>query len=246
MQALHSSSALVVNLFEYWQKHGVSNIAQACGAPPGMTSMRFERTYPTPLGGIPPHLDIEFKGTPEMRLLAVEAKFTEPYHLKTKRTIRDRYITHEGLWAQLPSCEELIRRIRREEGSKTSFSFLDAPQLLKHILGLTTKFGVKGFELLYLWYDFPSSEADKHMEEIQEFSSSVGEEVLFREMTYLDLYRAIRNTAGVDKKYISYLGERYFPESMFALTPGTARYEHLVDIESKHGIGVKNLRPVKN
>jgi len=59
MQALHSSSALVINVFEYWRNHNVNSIAKACGAPEGMTKMRFEQIYPTPLGGIPPHLDIE-------------------------------------------------------------------------------------------------------------------------------------------------------------------------------------------
>ena len=104
MQALHSSSALVVNVFEYWRSYNVDAVAQACGAPSGMTEMRFEQNHPTPLGGIPPHLDVEFYGT-DMKPVAIESKFTEPYHRKTKREIKDKYLNRKGLWVQLPRCE---------------------------------------------------------------------------------------------------------------------------------------------
>ena len=148
MNALHSSSALVVNVFEYWRNQDVDFIARACGTSKGETSLCFERTYPTRLGGIPPHLDVEFYN-PLFRPLAIEAKFTEPYHRKTKRYIKDKYL-NSNLWKGLNGCESLIRLVREEETGKTSFSFLDVPQLLKHILGLTTEFGKRGFELLYL------------------------------------------------------------------------------------------------
>lgn len=57
MQALHSSSALVLNIFEYWrQSNHIDEIAKACGAPRGMTTMQFEQTYPILAGGTPPTL----------------------------------------------------------------------------------------------------------------------------------------------------------------------------------------------
>lgn len=209
MQALHSSSALVINIFEYWRSCNVDAIARACGAPSGMTEIRFEQTHPTPVGGIPPHLDVEFHGT-DMKPVAIESKFTEPYHRKTKREIKDNYLSYRGLWTQLPRCERLVRRIRDEEGGKTSFTYLDAPQLLKHILGLATNFGAKGFVLVYLWYDLPSSEAEKHRQEIEEFRKQVRDEVYFRDMTHQELFNVIKRNVDVDKNYISYLEERYF------------------------------------
>lgn len=209
MQALHSSSALVVNVFEYWRDRNVDSIAQACGALKGATSLHFETTYPTCSGGIPPHLDVEFHN-PLFRPLAIEAKFTEPYHRKTKRHIKDKYLD-STLWQGLPGCESLVRLIRREETGKTSFSFLDVSQLLKHILGLTAKFGKRGFELLYLWYDYhPSLEAEKHRREVSEFEKYISFEVSFREMTYQELFRKIRDNPEADPKYIDYLVERYF------------------------------------
>lgn len=209
MQALHSSSALVVNVFEYWRGRNVDFIAQVCGTSKGATSLHFERTYPTRLGGIPPHLDVEFYNPP-FRPLAIEAKFTEPYHYKTKRHIKDKYLD-SSLWKGLTGCESLVRLTRKEETSKTSFPFLDVPQLLKHILGLTTRFGKRGFELLYLWYDYhPSLEAEKHRREISEFEKYISSEVSFRKMTYQELFRRIRDNSEADLKYIDYLAERYF------------------------------------
>jgi len=210
MQALHSSSALLVNVFQYWRSRDVDGIARACGASHGKTEMRFERTHPTPLGGIPPHLDVEFHSAGDTSLIAIESKFTELYHRRTKREIRDRYVTHRGLWADLPGCERLARRICEEQKGKTSFAHLDAPQLLKHILGLATEYRPSGFELLYLWYDLPSPEASKHRQELREFKEYVSVDVPFRDMTYQELFDVLKISLNADRDYLSYLGERYF------------------------------------
>jgi len=210
MQALHSSSALVVNVFQHWVNRGIGDIASACGAPGGITEMHFEQTRPTILGGIPPHLDVEFSGN-RLKPLAIESKFTEPYHRHTKRMIKDKYLNEPGLWARLPRCEKLVRRIREEEQGRTSFTYLDVPQLLKHILGLAYVFGSAGFELLYLWYESPSEEAKKHREELDKLKGYIGGEVAFRAMTYQELFAAIGECYGADEDYMSYLAERYFP-----------------------------------
>jgi len=209
MQALHSSSALMVNVFQYWRVHGVDAIAKACGAPKGMREMKFEQTHPTPVGSIP-HLDVEFYG-PMLKPMAVESKFTETYRLHTRRTIKDKYLDNTSIWIKLPRSQKLVELIRGEENGKTSFTYLDAPQLLKHILGLTTEFGTKGFELLYLWYEVPSLEADKHRMEVGKFKKQIGSEVNFRDMTYQELFEAIKKIPDVDANYTSYLAERYFP-----------------------------------
>ncbi|MFC2067034.1 hypothetical protein ACFLUO_08350 [Chloroflexota bacterium] len=208
MQALHSSSALVVNVFEYWRGRNVDFIAQACGAFKGATSLHFERTFPTGLVGIPPHLDVGFYN-PLSRPLVIEGKFTEPYHRKTKRTITDKYL-NISLWKGLAGCENLVQLIRKEELSKTSFSFLDVPQLLKHILGLTKRHGKRGFELIYLWYDYPSLEAEKHRLELRDFEKNISYEVIFRNMTYQDLFKRIRGSKVASTDYIDYLADRYF------------------------------------
>lgn len=208
MQALHSSSALVVNVFEYWRDRNVDFIAQACGASKDATSLHFERTYPTRLGGIPPHLDVEFNNTLSIPFL-IEAKFTEIYRMKTKRRIKEKYL-NSLLWRELPGCENLARLIRRQEIGKTNFSFLDVPQLIKHILGLTKRYGKRGFKLLYLWYDYTSLEAEKHRLEIREFTRFISDEVVFLNMTYQELFKRIKENPIASKDYIDYLAKRYF------------------------------------
>ena len=49
MRALDSSSALLVNFFEYWLNGGVQEIASMCGAAHPMTAMRFLPVYSSPL-----------------------------------------------------------------------------------------------------------------------------------------------------------------------------------------------------
>lgn len=213
MQALHSSSALVVNVFDYWRNLGKADvIAQACGALSRMTNIKFEQTYPIiPLLGTPPHLDIEFSLPRSNFISVVESKFTEPYHRHTKRSIKETYFITPGLWSQLPNCEHLAQRIRMESQSRTSFIYLDAPQLLKHILGLTwSKSGTHNFEIIYLWYEKPSLEADRHRFEVQQFQELVGSEAHFRVMTYQELFENIKKSVLVDDEYLEYIGERYF------------------------------------
>ena len=77
--ALHSSAALVCNLFDYWRERDVGAIASACGAPPGCTSLCFEQKRPIrQTWKTPPHPDCEFQG-PNIPVTAVESKFLEPY-----------------------------------------------------------------------------------------------------------------------------------------------------------------------
>lgn len=212
MQALHSSSALVANVFEYWRNRNIAFIAEACGALSGISNMRFEAIYPAPVGGIPPHLDVEFTGT-HVRSLVVESKFTETYRRHTRRRMKRVYISKPLLWSGLPNCEALAKLIYNEQKGRTSFEYLDAPQLLKHILGLNyeSRFKEEGFTLLYLWYEIPSLEADKHRSEIESFRKAIGQDIDFQALTYQELFRRIRGIAGIDESYISYLRVRYFP-----------------------------------
>ncbi len=212
MQALHSSSALVYNFFEYWRERNISFIAEAFGASKGMTEMQFERTHAIFRGGTPPHLDIEFRGD-SMIPFAIESKFTEPFGRKTKYDISDAYFRYPEIWKELPECRELLKGIYSEK--KSGFTYLDAPQLIKHILGLNKCFGSKSYKLLYLWYYVPSEEANTHKKQIDEFSQLVRDEAYFRSMTYQELFERIKQYPNISEdylKYIEYIGGRYFPE----------------------------------
>ena len=213
MRALDSSSALLVNFFEYWLNGGVQEIASMCGAAHPMTAMRFLPVYSSPLGDNSPraHIDLEFTGTgPPLMVLS---RFTETYFRFNNRNFGEPHLMDPPLWTELPRCGSLARQIGREDSVRASYAYLDAPRLLKHIVGLSSKCGVKGFQLLYLWYDFPSGEAERHREEISRFTDLVQDEVLFMPKTYQEIFDTMRLHPGVNPKYVSYLYERYFLKS---------------------------------
>ena len=102
MRALHSSSALVVNFFDYWIDRNATPILFALGIEHHQgVSIDLEAQFPKRLGGTPPHLDVAI--TQECRyVVAIESKFTE----QQKRTTRGKskfsgsyFQGLEGLWA---------------------------------------------------------------------------------------------------------------------------------------------------
>ena len=215
MKALHSSSALVVNVFDYWRRENrIQDIARCCGAEGVISGMEFEKTHPIKgVGRTPPHLDVEFTGTIPM---GIESKFTETYHRKTRRDNKDThlhvYLRRGDIWDGIPRVRALAESIIQQSGARTNFEYLDVPQLIKHILGLKGSYG-GSFGLLYLWYKVNSPEANRHEEELARFSTSVKDEINFRTMTYQDLFHRIRHLPDVDSAYIEYLEQQYFPVS---------------------------------
>jgi len=212
MKALHSSSALVVNVFDYWRRQNrIQDIASCCGAEGVVTSMEFEKTQPIKgMERTPPHLDIEFIGPLP---LDIESKFTETYHKKTRRdnedTHLDIYLDHHAIWYKLTKVKALAESICRRSGARTDFEYLDVPQLIKHILGLKSNYPDR-FSLLYLWYKINSNETKRHEEELKRFSVSIMGEIDFQTMTYQDLFDSIRCLPDVDPSYFEYLRQRYF------------------------------------
>ena len=59
MRAVHSSSALVANFFDFWSSKDKGSLLSAMGLNEGTAeSLRFEMRFPTGLRGTPPHLDV--------------------------------------------------------------------------------------------------------------------------------------------------------------------------------------------
>ena len=216
MRALHSSSALVVNLFDYWADRDMTPILLALGiVPDGEMSLDFEVQFHTGLRGTPPHLDVVIANASGY-VFAIEGKFTE--HLKRSSRGKSGFSASyfqglEGLWAAkgLPICQRLAESLWAEEirGGRQRFEYLDLRQLLKHALGLATQLG-SGFSLYYLYYDCISKEAETHRREIDLFEELVGDEVRFRTLTYQQVFAGLLESELPDTDYLSYLGGRYF------------------------------------
>jgi hypothetical protein len=233
MSALHSSSALVVNLFQYWQNQEINKtpLLIALGLvndndKVGDVKIKFEEKLQIKYVKFgTPNLDvmIEFGD----KIIAIESKFTEPYIDGSNKNseIQDSY-TKKSLWKEIPNIEKLAQVIHDEnhhvENCEIKESIdnlrktkhLDASQLIKHILGLKSNYD-KNFTLLYLWYDVPNTkEAKEHQEEIEAFATiAKADGINFRHITYQKVIENLdkKEYKNIEKfeEYIKYLKNRY-------------------------------------
>ena len=210
MRALHSSSALAYNLFEYWRRRDASLLATSLHLPTPIVGVEFERKYPTGLPGKAPNLDIVLT-LQSGSVTAIESKFLEPYGgRRSKSGFKAKYLESEsGMWrdAGCPNCQKLAERLYSKA---SSFRLLNAEQLLKHILGLAAS--AKKWELLYLWHEVPGPATDEHTAEAEEFARIVvSDGIGFRALSYQSVFAEMKAGAGVShQEYIAYLGNRYF------------------------------------
>ena len=217
MQALHSSSALGVNVFEYWKQNGrVSEITSACGLirrdSDASQRIVFEEKYPIDEKfAIAPNLDVVVhnKEGSAIRALAIECKFTEAYGGRGHSGLKEVYLSDcNELWRDVPGLKALAESISPDDDR---FKYLHAAQLLKHVLGLKRAHGKKGFKLLYLWYDVYGAEGAGHHAEVKEFAGcALADGILFNELTYQELIvRMSRRLNKEHQPYTDYLATRY-------------------------------------
>jgi hypothetical protein len=94
-----------------------------------------------------------------------------------------------------------------------TFRRLGAAQLMKHTLGLSRRYGPRGFRLYYLWYLVPGESAAQHQVEVERFAEVAIREIEFVPMTYQDLFRDLQQLDEPVPGYIEYLADRYFSEA---------------------------------
>ena len=239
MKAVFSSSAIVVNLFQYWQeKKDITPLLKALGFEfkREIEKIIFEsKNQITGMRGRPPHLDVII--TTNANNFAIESKFTEPYTEKRDKNSKERgknskiqhsYIADKKktLWENSPNLENLAQAIHspnalieneeiKEEIKELikklrKTNHLDASQLIKHILGLKSNYK-ENFTLLYLWYNVPGTEGYEHRQEIEAFASiAKADGINFRHITYQEVIFYLKeNHYAEHKDYINYLVERY-------------------------------------
>jgi len=237
MKALHSSSALVVNAFQYWNKKDVYPILYACNLcskyPSGIDMMKenigshkpkiysitrnpkakiidfevkFKISDNTKSFPIQPNIDIVI-GNFLPEVFAIESKFAEPYRDKPKG-IRKAYIDNKAFWTELPELYRLAQEICPENNR---FQYLDAAQLIKHILGLKARYPDNGFRLLYLWYDVMGNDGAEHRKEIEEFEKiTKSDAIKFSHITYQEVIKTLSDEFYKDNEsYCDYMTQRY-------------------------------------
>ena len=208
MQAVHSSSALACNWFDYWRERDLSVLSAAFGVPNPFVTLRLEAHVPTGMRGADANLDALLT-TADGWLFAIESKFTEPYTPATKLSIKPQYFSqNRSRWTDvgLPGCQIVAEQIR---AGQHGFKVLDVAQLLKHMLAL----GRTGsrWTLCYLWYDVPGAMSDQHKADLQTFASQIGSDVShFRTLTYQQLFARLAPLAIAEHaEYMEYLRDRY-------------------------------------
>jgi hypothetical protein len=217
MQAVHSSSALGVNVFQYWERLGqVPVIAAACGfcdkASNVSEKIVFEDKYSTGIPNhFPPNIDIVIHNSDlsKFGLFAVECKFSEAYSSEGHSGLAPAYLTLPLAWSDIPNLYEFAKSISPND---EKFIYLHTAQLIKHILGLKSHSNSKqGFKLLYLWYDAFGTEGAKHREEIGQFAEITSADgILFQAMTYQELILTLaKDYRQEHPEYVQYLTERY-------------------------------------
>jgi len=216
MQAVHSSSALGVNIFQYWKKiNQVPAIAAACGFcyRNNNTSqdINFEVKYPIS-GKFPhsPNIDVVINNSSKLRfkVFAIECKFSEAYSSRKHSGISPKYIELDTIWGGIPNLLKLAKEISPDDNK---YSYLHPAQLVKHILGLKEKFGKNKFRLLYLWYDTIGPESGINHKEIGEFTEiTKADNIHFHAMSYQDLIiKLAKNYRDTHRDYIDYISGRY-------------------------------------
>ncbi len=216
MQAIHSSSALGVNVFQYWKSASAAPvIASACGlcreGSDVSYDIQFEEKYPiNDTFGIHPNIDVVIHNKPEAKFkrFAIECKFSEAYRTHRHGGLKQKYLDCADIWDDIPNLRAFAERISPDD---KQFQHLHPAQLIKHILAMKRKFGRGGFRLLYLWYDVLGEQGKCHQDEVQEFVSvTSGDGIKFHSLTYQKLIATLATQLrSTHQEYVRYITERY-------------------------------------
>ena len=216
MQAVHSSSALGVNIFQYWKKtNQVPAIAAACRLCNRNNNTSKDIDFEVKFSvnkkfRFSPNIDVVINNSPESRfkVFAIECKFSEAYYSRTHSGISPKYIELDEVWDDIPNLLELAKEISPDD---KKYLYLHPAQLIKHILGLKEKFSKNKYRLLYLWYDTIGPESGIHHKEIDEFTKiTKADSVYFHAMSYQDLIiKLTKNYRDTHRDYVDYISERY-------------------------------------
>jgi hypothetical protein len=215
LRSLHSSSALVANVFDYWSVQDATPLAQALDVDGVIGAIAFEA--PVAAGSLPNqtlNLDVCLTLT-DGRAIGIESKFGEWLTPRVPGTGLMRPKAADvaaGRWADLglPKSQALAEAMH---AGKRSFRYLDATQLLQHALTLAAQPGHQGFALWYLYYAWDMPQAQQHAHELDVFTRDAGVELGFRALTYQSMFEALKQASGRrHADYIAYLQRRYFAD----------------------------------
>lgn len=199
-----SSSALVANAFGYFldrpgELPPLPNLSSA-GWPAESVQLEANVRFPW-AGGRHPWLDVLVEtGT---HTIGIESKRYEPYRGRHEPSFSDAY--DRDVWS--PSMKPFLDVMSKLRAGRLDLHALDATQLVKHALALSTQCGKSGKQpVLYYLYADPSAWPDgrqvanedrlRHHDHLKAFEAEVaGAHVQFVAGTYPELLAAWRQAA---------------------------------------------------
>jgi hypothetical protein len=209
IQAVHSSSALACNWFDYWRDRDLGMLSDAFGVSDPFVTLSLEAHVPTGMRGADANLDVLLT-TANGSLFAIESKFSEPYSPSPSKSVLKPQYFAEGKtrWTDvgLPGCQAVAEQLRT---GQHGFVALDVAQLLKHMLALART--GKRWKLCCLWYEVPGSIADAHRNDLRTFAAQIGNDAAhFTALTYQELFARMEQAVGAEHAdYMAYLRDRY-------------------------------------
>jgi hypothetical protein len=209
MKAVHSSSALACNWFDYWRERDFGVLSTAFGVPDPFVTLQLEKHVPTGMRGADANLDVLLT-TANGSLFAIESKFGEPYSPSpATSTLKPQYFAQgRSRWTDvgLPGCQSVAEQLRT---GQHDFTVLDVAQLLKHMLALART--GKRWTLCCLWYEVPGAVADVHRKDLRTFAAQIGDDSAhFMALTYQELFARMEQAVEAEHAdYMAYLRDRY-------------------------------------
>lgn len=207
-----SSSALAVNVFEYWRDRDRSPLAKALECA-DITDLKLEQRLETGFSNrAPANLDVMLKT--DTQDIGVESKFCEPYGGARHGGFRATYLRHDPdeRWLGLQHLRTVAHAI---DERTLKFKRLDAPQLIKHALAMQRQSSKTGrpFHLLLLWYcpDGTHFATREMQDEILILADAMrADGIAFLAQTYQSLFERLRTFSSQHSEYVTYLAARYF------------------------------------
>lgn len=216
MCAVHSSSAIGVNVLQYWKNGNISDLAyllRLCRKDnKSAKEIHFEQKFIIcSKFKYHPNIDAVILNENEDKIKAfgIECKFSEAYSSRKHSGLKEKYITEiPEQWKDIPTLFDFAKTISPKD---KCFHYLHPAQLIKHILGLKKMYGKGGFRLLYLWYDVLGENGYHHRIEIEKFAEIAKKDnIKFHSISYQELIiKMEKEFYRGNEKYINYLTDRY-------------------------------------
>lgn len=211
LYSLASSSALAVNFFMPWRRRDASALIKGMGVEESRYEWEFDPRLRLSKQRVEtPPVDLlltpKTKGLP---VVAVEAKFCEPYDEKPRRGLPDFYLTRRQLFGNWPRITRIAKAM--QGAGDEQHRYLHAAQTVRQLLALRKNYGAHGFVLFHLWYDTGGLSGLEYRAELEEFSMSARQDrIAFAAVSWQELYSAVAAEAGPEMaKWREYMEGRY-------------------------------------